>query len=394
MSASRDWVSMEAAISLLLPGAGGPPARPQLLATLAEYSAAATREARLLGAITPSAAECAEALEWLQRPLFICGHHRSGTTLLQNLLDGHPQLLVLPSEGTYFSSFDYVARRNPSDEDMDRFATEWISRFVDPNFEPHCRLGKSDASRNPAVGFARMLFGWHETLRNRVPSPFAPLLALAAAFRSASAPSTAPSLWAEKTPRNEHYTDRLAAFAGARFIHLVRDPRASLASLEEIYRASHIGGFDAAEQAREIGRSLRLALDNPSRLGERYIVVRYEDLVEQPVRQMERIGQFLGIASDPTLLVPTAGGRAVRANSSFRSGVAGIIEPRRDSVMLSGEHSALLRAYAGSPARTLGYDVPAGTSIASYAIRLRHWPRHALRSARSAFTAVLSALIR
>jgi hypothetical protein len=29
-----------------------------------------------------------------QRPLFICGLPRSGTTLLQGLLDGHPQLVV------------------------------------------------------------------------------------------------------------------------------------------------------------------------------------------------------------------------------------------------------------------------------------------------------------
>src|SRR5215813_2734719 len=114
MPASRDWSSDEAALAQLLPGTAGPAARPRLLARIAEYSSAVIVEARTLGAVVPSTAECTAALEWLQRPTFICGHQRTGTTLLQNLLDGHPQLLVLPSEGTYFTSFGYVARAAPT----------------------------------------------------------------------------------------------------------------------------------------------------------------------------------------------------------------------------------------------------------------------------------------
>ena len=147
MLTSPDWVGMEAAISLLLPRLGTAPRREQLLARLAVYSSAATREARALGAIVPGSAECTQALEWLLRPVLICGHQRSGTTLLQNLLDGHPQLLSLPSEGTYFSSFSYMGRSNPPGCDIDRFTAEWITRFVDPNFEPHFRLGCSDGTQ-------------------------------------------------------------------------------------------------------------------------------------------------------------------------------------------------------------------------------------------------------
>ena len=101
--------------------------------------------------LEPSAEERAGALAWLLRPVFICGHHRSGTTLLQSLLDGHPQLLTLPNEGTYFTSFAYAARAAPSTADLETFAARWIERFVDPNFAPHFRLGRSDAR---GVGFA------------------------------------------------------------------------------------------------------------------------------------------------------------------------------------------------------------------------------------------------
>src|SRR5262245_11380068 len=115
-----DWAQRESALAALLPRRGATSSRERLLATLADYSSDAIREARVRGPIVPSAADCTNALEWLLRPVFICGHHRSGTTLLQNLLDGHPQLLSLPSEGTYFSSFAYVARRAPSDRALNR----------------------------------------------------------------------------------------------------------------------------------------------------------------------------------------------------------------------------------------------------------------------------------
>ena len=388
-SASRDLIRIEASITGLLPGTRD--RRERLLARLADYSAAAIREARRLGPIEPSNAERTHVLEWLLRPVFICGHHRSGTTLLQSLLDGHPQVLVLPSEGTYFKSFTYVARNVPTIRDMDRFAAEWIERFVDPNFEPHFRLGMSDASRTPAIEFARSLFGWHPALRGRVPSELVALLALAAAFRTTTAPSSAPHVWVEKTPRNEHYVGRLAALAGARFIQVVRDPQATLASLAAIYGANRMA-FDAAAHARDIGRSLHLALENSRAFVGRYLVVRYEDLVDDPAREVERVRQFLGIAPDATLSVPTADGRPVRANSSFSAGEAGIIERMRHTIALPAEHSLLLGAYAGHAASAFGYRLAKPAFLRSSAVRLRHWPRHAVRSSRGALGSVMRSL--
>jgi len=389
MPPDRDWLSAEAAIARLLPSTGGGSARAQLLARLTEYSAEAVQQARTLGAAVPSDADCSSALDWLRCPVFICGHQRSGTTLLQNLLDGHPQLLLLPSEGTYFTSFAYVARPAPSELAMDRFAADWIARLVDPNFEPHFRLGKSDASRNPSVDFVRALFGWHAALRTRVEPKLAPLLALAAAFKAKAAPRSAPALWVEKTPQNERYAARFAPLERARFIQLVRDPRATFASLAQIYRSTEDEPFDAAEHARAIGRSLRLALVNARRLADRYLVVRYEDLIARPAEEIERVRRFLDIPADPTLLVPTAGGHAVRANSSFGAGAAGAIDGARSAPVLPPEHLELLGAHASGAARDLGYDLPPARM--RWTLLVRDWPRHALRRSRAALRAVVPA---
>jgi len=373
---------MEAEIAALLPPTAARGTRAQLLASLAAYAGAAVCEARTRGAIVPGSLACTEALQWLLCPVFICGHHRSGTTLLQNLLDGHPQLLCLPSEGTYFSSFDYVARRTPTDHDMNRFAAEWISRFVDPNFAPHFRLGRSDQNRAPAVDFAHLLFGWHEALRSRVPPELAPLLALVAAYRASVAPTSAPRAWVEKTPRNERYVQRFAFFGAARFIQLVRHPRAVLASLSRLYDTAEIGPFDAAASARAIGQSLRLAEKNPPRLVDRYLIVRYEDLASQPAHEIERIRQFLGISPHAALSAPSAGGNPVAPNSAFGGGTAGVIGPAAPPAAVPSEHLALLGVYTAAAARAFGYEVPVPRYIARFGLRVRDWPRRMGRVAR------------
>ena len=39
------------------------------------------------------------------RPVFICGHPKAGTSLLRNLMDSHPQLVVYPEESVFFRKF-------------------------------------------------------------------------------------------------------------------------------------------------------------------------------------------------------------------------------------------------------------------------------------------------
>jgi len=385
---------MESEISGLLLHPGGASRRAELLACVDDYSRAAIREAHALGPTMPSTDECARALEWLTRPVFICGHHRSGTTMLQSLLDGHPQLLMLPNEATYFTSFAYVARAAPTSAALDRFAAEWIARFVDPNFEPHFRLGRVGAERSPCVDFARALFGWNAALRGRARPNLIALLALAAAFKATTAKESIPLLWVEKTPQNEQCVGGLAGLERARFVQLVRDPRSTLASLKETYRTNGRARFDAAEHARAIGRSLRLAVENQSLLRHRYLVVRYEDLVERTDREVERVRRFLEIAPDASLLRPTAGGIAVRANSSFGAPVPGVIDPLRGPATLTAEDSALLGTYAADAANPFGYAIPAPEPLARVILRARHSPGHGLRSGRNALRAIMRTLRR
>ena len=39
---------------------------------------------------------------YLNKPIFICGHRKSGTTMLTSLFDDHDDLLVYPSDSMFF----------------------------------------------------------------------------------------------------------------------------------------------------------------------------------------------------------------------------------------------------------------------------------------------------
>jgi hypothetical protein len=376
---------MEDAIARLLPSADVTHDRALLLAELSDYARAVVCEARHIGGATPTDEERAAALHWLGRPVFICGHHRSGTTLLQELLDGHPELLVLPSEGTYFTSFSYAARLNPTRRDIDRFVADWVARFVDPNHPPHFKLGRSGPAGNPSVVFARRLLGWQQALQDTQPAlaPFALLRALVAAFRDVTAASSSPRLWVEKTPLNERYARRFIAFSEARFIQLVREPSATLASLLEIYRITGIRELDPARHAQAIGQSLRLAQKRRQQFGSRYLIVRYEDLTDNPAQEMERVRAFLGISANPSLRVATIGGRPVRSNSSFERSTEGVIQRAPQSPALSPANARLVSAFTASASRPFGYNVVSLGVWARFRICLRQLPRNTFRHIRS-----------
>jgi len=383
---SPDWTALEEALVVQLPARRPGTARAALLADLGRYTRAVVQAAHAQGPAPPSRDDIEAAHDWLMRPVFICGHHRSGTTLLQELLDGHPDLMVLPSEGTYFSSFRSVARRAPAQAELDRFATEWVARFVDPNYEPHFKLGRSSGSDNPYVRFARRWSGWLTAIKHDCPqvAEFAPLLALAAAYRDVQAGDSAPRMWIDKTPLNERYLRRFDAFADARFIQLVRDPQDSLASLLEALRAAGVTAPDVAAHASDIGHSLRLAAEYTRRFPQRYIAVKYEDLVDSTAIEMERVCRFLEIEPHGSLRTPTRAGVPARSNSSFGRDAAGAVRRSGRGTQLSPHDARVLSASAAVPARAFGYDLPWVSAWFRSVVGLRNAPRALKRRLRSA----------
>ena len=337
-------VELEAALARLLePDAGGRP-DPAWLDRARQWSAAVWEQAEALGPapLDPEAIERGLALA--ASPVFVCGAHRSGTSLVRNLLDGHPALAVLPSEGTFITNLEARLAGLLPRERAAEMGREWLRRLANPsNQPPFWLLGRSGAGASPYVDFARRLAAWWPVEG----APQWPLVAVALAWAGRSGPAGL-AYWVEKTPTNERHLARLwAEFPKARVIHVVRRPEDALASHKALLGTRWRLGREVAGVYRNLARSLRIAAGQPP--SDRYLVVRYEELVAQPAEGARRLAEFLAIAPLASLQQPTVAGMPVRANSSFAGDRA------RAPQGLTRSERALLEIMTGSTAGRLGY---------------------------------------
>ena len=322
----------------------GPPGSDLLQAGRA-WSEAVWAEAEAQGPAAIEAPEVAYGLEVAARAVFVCGVHRSGTTLVRDLLDDHPALIVLPAEGTYFASFERrLARLGDGAEGRSMFGGEWLRRMANPiNQPPYWLLGRSTAERSPYVQFARGLMAWWPLTW--------PLAAAALAFAGAREGGVAASVrrWVEKTPLNEQYLPRLRQrFPEAKFIHVIREPEGVLASRKRMEENAS-GAFRNLRQVlRDLDLSYRTAAEEET-ASNNVLVLRYEDVVADPPKTAKHLAAFLDIEATAGLQQPTVAGLSAGRNTSFPE--AG----RRP--MLTDQERLRLHAAVGDSAAAVGYGV-------------------------------------
>jgi hypothetical protein len=107
--------------------------------------------------------------------------------------------------------------------------------------------------------------------------------------------------WGDQSASIEAYADDvLAAYPGARFIHLIRDPRDRFTA--ELQREPRRRPGDAGRSVAAWLWSARLAERNRERYPDAYRPLRYETLVADPERTMREVCDFLGERFDAAML--------------------------------------------------------------------------------------------
>jgi hypothetical protein len=297
------------------------------------------------------------------------------------MLDNHPALAVLPSEGTFFTNFESSLLRQPQVRWLQSLGCEWLRRLANPiHREPYWLLGPSMEERSPYVEFARALMAWWPVAEERMGATASswPLVAVALAYAHCIHGFQARSRverWAEKTPTNERFVERLRSeFPGAKLIHVVRHPFAVYASYK--YEKQQVGqmSLNAKQVLRNLRLSYRVAVEQSSSRGsDHYLLIRYEDLLESTNATVDRLAAFLDIEPLPSLMQPTAAGLAATSNTSFGAeAVSGRLNSihHRWRTTLARSDRERLAAVVGESARSLGYDLPAVASWRAGLFRL------------------------
>lgn len=294
--------------------------------------------------------------------VFPGGVHKSGTTLLRNLLDHHPSLLVLPVDGL----LNWIFQRGPDrpiDETRERaFLDVCVKLLIGQanSGEPVGLLGTGPADVAPYVTLARHYAHWME---RTPPTPGGVLVALVGALLALETPEAAVRrrFWVVKGTFSAALIARLtAAFPRARFLHIIRHPAAVICAQKrkQLLKRRRADVFRELEILYE---GIRLALDNERRLGrDRYRVLRYEDLVSDPEAVMRHVAEFLSIDFDKSLVTPTVYGRPAGANTAHPDvldevGTVFSLTVDRWREELSPAEVCLIESYLGPLLNAFGY---------------------------------------
>ncbi|GAA4234485.1 sulfotransferase [Actinomadura meridiana] len=217
------------------------------------------------------------------RPIFILGCPRSGTTLLQLMLHSHPRIAI-PAE----------------------------TRFVLPAYAGRCEFGDLQVRANRlglaewitadrSTKFSSLGLDAAEVADEIVDAPPTLGSALGTVFHAYARHCGKPR-WGDKRPSYfRHVGALLRMFPDAQFVHLIRDGRDCVASLKEMpwYVQEVDHAISVWREAIDGGRRLiqRLGPDT-------YYELQYERLVADPADELTRLCGFLGEDFEPEMTRP------------------------------------------------------------------------------------------
>jgi hypothetical protein len=217
------------------------------------------------------------------RPIFILGCPRSGTTLLQLMLHAHPRIAI-PAE-TRFLLTCYSSRND----------------FGDLHQESSRRALASSITGQRQTLFYELGLDPQEITEEIVTGPPTLGSALGTVFRAYARRFGKPR-WGDKRPSYYPYIpELLRLFPDAQIVHLIRDGRACVASLTEMpwFEQDIYAAISTWIEAIDCGR--RAARRLPA---DAYYELRYERLAADPPEQLAALCEFLGEEYDPAMAEP------------------------------------------------------------------------------------------
>ena len=213
---------------------------------------------------------------------------RSGTTLLEELCNSHPEIIltdelaIFHAEGKYYKQY------------RSRILQRWLSHKFIRRKEFQNVSGMSTRRRvihslHNHVYTARFLFQIRKYRRKRIDAS-----RIETALRNIL---PAVQLVGDKWPHYVFLLDHLALLQDMRIVIIYRDCRDVVSSALTLARSNWrekkwIKDFDSAEK---IAQSWMRAIEMMERHSENVHAIRYEDLVAFPQQEMMRLADYLGL---------------------------------------------------------------------------------------------------
>jgi hypothetical protein len=305
------------------------------------------------------------------RPIFVVGAPRSGTTMLQLMLHAHPRIAIPPE--TRFLLPAYERRRDFGNLDKPANRVHLASWIVD-------RKG---------TAFRDLGLDKDEVRAEIVAGPPTLGSAIGIVFRAYARRFGKPR-WGDKRPaylQNLDVVRRL--FPDAQIVHIVRDGRDCVASMRET--PWHKGGVYEAiavwAHGMDAGRRAQRMLGSDS-----YYEISYERLVLDPADELKALCGFLDEEYDPAMAAPNEiAAVAVPKRKKWHALTHSEVTPERIGSWarrLDPWEIGLCEAVMGDRLRERGYELIGGhnAGFTRHLGYMRHGTRAQLSLARQALT--------
>jgi len=300
--------------------------------------------------------------------VFVTGASRSGTTLMSVVLGKNSRILCMNE--THFFGECWDPRSAP--DDLNETALEQATATLFARLERG--ILKAQVTQEDRAKARSFLAGLPAEKRN----PADVYLAVV----SQTARAAGKAIPCEQTPRNIFYASRLLElYPNARIVHMIRDPRAVMASQKKRWRRRQLAAvklpfyhtvrvwanYHPTTMSQLWRRATAQALKLQSENHQRFLAVRFEDLLREPEPTVRKVCEFLGVAFEPNML------HVGQINSSHQSSVGGsrpglnkgAIDAWRE--VLSAGEIAITEQVCSGEMHSCGYnmDAPQGAGLAT-----------------------------
>jgi hypothetical protein len=243
----------------------------------------------------------------------IAGNPKSGTSLLSALIDNHPDVASFPSETSLTGLFHPILSdpKVSKDKKVDEIIAKRCLKETD-GFVPvsACNLiNVGNRLRSIVDGLDNTFSEIHFALLRAFYDEFDPQ-------RLATS-----RIWVDKSPLSHLFADDVFnTFKNVKFIHILREPKNNFSSVGSaiLKRGSKRTAIEAVLWRYRLwsAQSFYYARRNQLKYGaERYMVIRFEDLVSNPSEIIPELAEFIGIAETETLYQPTRAGYEYSGNN-------------------------------------------------------------------------------
>jgi glycosyltransferase involved in cell wall biosynthesis len=249
-----------------------------------------------------------------KRAIFIVGCERSGTTLMEKILDKHSKIAICPETHFWMDGFD-----------------KKIDNILNQN---KSTLAKIEEIKNVVAEFKEFSDHWSEYNIN--PSELidtnkiskADSIAIYNMIIEGQARKRGKELFGEKTPGHVFYVNNIIeTYPNARIIQMIRDPRdtavSRLKKRKEYSRNRLSKIMNALFVNIEWRLSSKLSRLYQQRLGDRYIAISFEELIQNPHETIQQICNFIEVDFQENMLdIEVINSSFSNKSSGFNSSMA------------------------------------------------------------------------